>query len=85
MARRVLGERNDITLRMRLIYARALYRDDSATIDDLHEAVATLEDMEPIVRRVFGTSHPTVKTIEGRLLKARAVLRAREETPSPAA
>ena len=44
---------------MRWVYAQALYHDDSATLDDLREAVTTLEDAEPIARRVLGGAHPT--------------------------
>ena len=57
--------------------------DHHATLDDLHKAVTTLEDVERIARRVFGGAHPLVPEIEGDLRKARAALRARE-TPSPA-
>ena len=60
------------------MYAKALYQDDSATLDDLREAVTTLEDMEPTVRRVLGGAHPLTVATELRLQLARAV-RAREE------
>ena len=36
----------------------ALYFDAAATLDDLREAVATLEDAERIARRVLGGAHP---------------------------
>ena len=52
--------------------------DANATLDDLREAVIRLEDIEPIARRVLGNSHPTVRSIELGLRKARAALRARE-------
>ena len=81
VARRVLGESNELTLKMRWIYARALYGDPDATLDDLREAVTTLEDADPIARRVLGSAHPTTGGIEDDLRKSRAVLRARE-TPS---
>ena len=42
VARRVLGEGNDLTLNMRAIYAEALSRDPAATLDDLRLAVNTL-------------------------------------------
>ena len=71
VARRVLGDTHDHTLRMREIYARALYYDPDATLDDLREAVATLEDTERI-------AHPTTKGIENELRAARAARRARE-------
>ena len=82
VARRVLGDNNRLTLKMRTIYATALYHDAAATLDDLREAVTTLEDTARIARRVFGGSHPFTSKIEGELRGARAALRARE-TPSP--
>ena len=81
VARRVLGESDDLTLRMRWEYGRVLYKDDGATLDDLREGVTTLEDLVPIVRRVFGGTHPTTAGIERALREARAALHARE-TPS---
>ena len=82
VARRVFGESKDLTLRMRWIYAEALYQDPAATLDDLREAVATLEDVERIARRVFGGAHPAARGIELLLRTSRAALRTRE-TPSP--
>ena len=81
MARRVLGEGDRLTLMMRQNYARALYMDDGATLDDLHEATTTLEDTERTARRVFGGAHPLTAGLGRELLRARAALRARE-TPS---
>ena len=46
------------------VYARALYHDSTATLDDLREAVATLEESERIARRVLGGAHPFTKTLE---------------------
>ena len=65
-------------------YARALYTDPAASLDDLCEAMTMLEDTERIARRVLGGTHPTATSIEGDLRDARAVLRARE-TPPPSA
>ena len=67
---------------MRWGYARALYEDDAATLDDLREAVTTLEDVKRTARRVLGGAHPLTGGIERRLRDARAALRARE-TPTP--
>ena len=83
VARRVLGESHELTLIMRGNYAKALYKDPSATLDHLREAVSTFEDMEPIARRVLGGAHPLTLNIEDELQNARAALRARE-TPSSA-
>jgi len=77
VARRVLGENDYRTLTMRGNYARALYKDPDATLDDLHEAVTTLEDSERIARRVLGGSHPRTTGTERQLRYARVVLRAR--------
>ena len=78
VARRVLGESNDLTLKTRSIYAAAIYKDAGATLDDLREAVATLEDLERIARRVLGSGHPVSAAIECYLKNARAALAARE-------
>ena len=83
VARRVLGESNDLTLRMRLMYAVALYEEPAATLDDLREAVEMLGDVERTARRVFGGAHPLNLAIVAGLRNARATLRARE-TQSPA-
>ena len=82
VARRVLGETDEVTLRMKSHYACGLYDDPAATLADLREAVTTLEDTDRIARRVFGGAHPITATLEVELRDARAVLRAREETPS---
>jgi len=82
VARRVLGESDEITIRVRTVYARVLYKDDGATLDDLREAVTTLEEVEPIARRVLGGAHPLTGGIEKSLQIARAALRA-HQAPSP--
>ena len=73
-----------MTLKMPWHYARALYEDTGATLDDLREAVTTLEDAEPTARRVLGGAHPLTTQIEVHLRFARAALRARE-APSASA
>jgi len=78
VARRVLGESDQLALKMRFGYARALYKDKGATLGDLREAVTTLEDTERTARRVLGGAHPTTTGIEAELRRARADLRARE-------
>ena len=80
VTRRVLGEGHDVTLKMRWVYGSALYKDDGATLDDLREAVKTLEETERTARRVFGGAHPLMKTIELSLRDARAALRFRPHT-----
>ena len=82
VTRRALGENEEATLRMRWCFARALYGDDDATLDDLRGAVATLEELERIARRVFGGAHPLKVEIERELRRSRAKLRARETPPT---
>ena len=80
-ARRVLGESDWLTLRMRWDYTKSLVRDTSATLDDLREAVTTLEDARPTARCVLGGAHPTTEGIERILRDARAALRAHDTPP----
>ena len=81
VARRVLDEDNHLLLMMRWVYARALYRDPAASLNDLREAVSKLEEMARTARRVFGFSHPLTTGIAESLRAARATLRARETPP----
>ena len=81
VARRVHGESNDLTIRMRLHYARTLYEDPTATLDDLREAVTSLVETERTTRRVLGGAHPLTSAIEDNLQHARATLFVRETLP----
>ena len=55
-----------------------MYEDPTATLDDLREAVTTLEEAARIARRVFGGTHPIVVGIERDVKEAQVTLRARE-------
>ena len=79
---RALGEDHFQTIKMRWRYAEVLYRDPGATLDDIREAVTTLEELEPIARRVLGGTHPDTRGIEHHLRTARAALCARESGTS---
>ena len=68
-------------LKMRGLYAQSLYEDTTATLDDLREAVSTLEDAERTTRRVFGGAHPLAVNLERDLRNARAILSVREDAP----
>ena len=63
-------------------YAEALYKDPAARLDDLREAVTTLEDTARIARRVLGGAHPLTEGIGDDLRHARAALHARETPPA---
>ena len=77
---RLLGKENRTTFKTRCLYARVLYCDPGATLDDVREAVTTLEEIDRAARRVLGGAHPTTTLIEDALRDARSVLRARETT-----
>ena len=81
MAQRFLGS-NEITLKMRWTFGTLLALSDGATLDDLREAVATLEEIERTTRRVLGAAHPTTTVIAHHFRAARAALRAREMPPA---
>ena len=53
--------------------------DDAATLDDLREAVATLDELTRTARRVMGGAHPLARDIERTLQNAREALAARDE------
>ena len=52
--------------------------DADATLDDVREAITTLDGTVRIARRVLGGDHPTVSTIKDDLRQARAMLFLRE-------
>ena len=78
VARRVLGENQGLTLKMRSIYAQSLYGDPAAMLADLREAGTTLEEMERTARRVLGGAHPLTVDIGKSLRESREALSARE-------
>ena len=82
VARRVLGEGHRLMLTMRWSYAEALYKDDGATLDNLREAITTLEETERTARRVLGGMHPFTVVIEDLLRRSRAALRAHGDVSS---
>jgi hypothetical protein len=79
VARRVLGKGNIDVVRLRWSYGCFLYRAPDATLDDIREAVATLEETYSTVRRVFGAEHTYTREMDPHDLRlAQAELRARE-------
>ena len=79
VARRILGESHETTIRLRWNYAESLANADSATLGDLREAVTTLAEIERTARRVFGGAHPRTVELERDLQGTRAVLRENEK------
>ena len=78
VARRVLGEGDRLSLMMRWTCARAVWSDPGATLDDIREALTTLEETERTTRRVLGGAHPLTVDIEDDLQKMQAALHASE-------
>ena len=78
VARRALGEHHESTFKMTWSYAVALFLDADATLDDLREAVTTLEETTRTMRRVLGGTHPLTGEVGRALVGARVVLRSRE-------
>ncbi len=74
VARRVSGDNDVNTLRLRWNYARTLYMDEGATLNDLHEAVATLESVANSWKRIFGPAHPDTPKAQAALRTARGAL-----------
>ena len=62
---------------MKKMKAEMLYDDDGATLDDLREAVNTLEELEWTARRVLGDVHPITEGMEDELQDAQDALYAR--------
>ncbi len=62
-------------------YAQALYADTGGTLDDLREALTTLEDLARTARRVLGGTNPLTVGIVDSLRSSRAKLSAREAPP----
>jgi len=85
VARRVIGESHELTLKMRSVYALTLCMATAPELEkpleDLREAVTTFEDIARTARRVLGAAHPLTTGIEEQLQNARGCLRVRE-TPS---
>ena len=86
VARRVLGENHEMTLRMRWQYVISLHDDDCATLADHREAVETLDSVARSWKRVFGESHPETPRVQNALATAREKLAraaASESQPPP--
>ena len=55
----------------------------TATLDDLREAVETLEELTRTARRVLGGAHPLAMHIEGTLARAKLRFQELEEASAP--
>jgi len=61
-------------LQLRWLYASALRDAENATLDDLVEAVETLDDVSQKWRRMLGPQHPDYPAVENALNRTRKAL-----------
>ena len=61
-------------LQLRWLYANALREAENATLDDLVEAVETLDDVSQKWRRMLGPQHPDYPAVENALNRTREAL-----------
>ena len=61
-------------LQLRWLYANALRNAENATLDDLVEAVETLDDVSQKWRRMLGPQHPDYPAVENALNRTRQAL-----------
>jgi hypothetical protein len=77
IADRFLGREKMLSLRLRWVYANSLTDSADATIDDLVEAVETLESVAKSWKRVMGERHPETVKVLNASKSAREKLRLR--------
>ena len=65
-----------MTFRLRRMYAQCLYQNDSAPLEDVTVAIATLEDLDRRQTRTYGAAHPQTGHTRARLAEAREKLAA---------
>ena len=70
-AQRALGAEDRVTLGIRREYARALYVDEKASLDELRESEEILDDLCRTSRRVLGPIHEQTHLALQELVRAR--------------
>ena len=73
-ASKALGSEDTSTLKLRWLYANALSSRESASLDELSEAVTMLEMVGVAFRRRFGEGHPELEPLKDDLSEARRCL-----------
>ena len=71
-----LGKDHDLAFKMQRMYAKCLYKNDGASLEDITAAVATLEDLDRRQTRIYGAAHPQTGSTRRRLAEAREKLAA---------
>jgi len=77
VARRIIGENDETTIRLTWQYGQILHRNDATqqtTLDEIRASVAMLGKLARTARRVLGGAHPVVAGIEESLGQSRAAL-----------
>ena len=71
---RALGKDHDITFRLERMHAQCLYENDGASLEDVTAAIATLEELDRKITRIYGITHPQTRGTRYFLEEARATL-----------
>ena len=71
---RALGKDHANTLRLQRMYAQCLYQNDGTSREDVTAAIAALEDIDRLMTRVYGASHPQTGSTRAHLAAAREKL-----------
>ena len=75
---RALGKDNANTFRLQRMYAQCLYKNEGASREDVTAAIATLEELDRKITRIYGASHPQTGATRSRLAEAREKLAERK-------
>ena len=60
------------------MYAQCLYQNDGASREDVTAAIATLEELDRKITRIYGAAHPQTSATRARLAEAREKLAERK-------
>ena len=75
---RALGKDHANTFRLQRMYAQCLYKNEGASREDVTAAIATLEELDRKITRIYGASHPQTGATRSRLAEAREKLAERK-------
>ena len=71
---RSLGKDNDSTFKLQRMYAQCLYKHADASLEDVTTAIATLEDLDQRMGRIYGNANPQAQWTRKLLEEAREKL-----------
>ena len=71
---RALGKDHDITFKLQRMHAQCLYKHADASLEDVTTAIATLEDLDQRMGRIYGNVNPQARWTRKLLEEARETL-----------